>query len=293
MEKTAIKFSVGENAKNIGADVKIVQELLNIIIEQNELIPFDRLKTDGIAGKKTKHIIREYQRRIVGMAAPDGRVDPNGKTFKSLIEKTKNKKPKKISHTSVFVASQSAIALLLGIKPPTKPVFSLQHFVEPQYPSGAGSELRNLSKEEFVKRIHAAAKIEEKTSKVPAAITTAQAILETGYGKAVPIDINTGKYSYNLFGIKGIGSAGYVSVYTHEFYNGKKTKIIDKFKAYTSFPESIKSRTDFLKQNKRYKSLFSTTDPEQWAKGLQASGYATDPKYADKLISIMNKWSLK
>jgi hypothetical protein len=295
MEKISIKFAVGENAKNNTSDVTIVQSLINKLIEANKLMPLDLLRVDGIAGKKTKHAIRELQRRIIGMSAPDGRIDPNGKTLKRLTGflevKQKNLSfPSKPLFNSI---QKSPLEIFLGFSMNGMAKVNLSHLVDPAFPAGNAMDLRNLTKEEFVKKIYEAAKIEQKTSLVPAAITTAQAILETGFGRAIPIDINSGKYSYNLFGIKGIGPAGFVSVYTHEFFNGKKQKIVDKFKAYHNFAESITGRTSFLKQNKRYKSLFTTNDPEQWAKGLQSAGYATDPKYADKLISIMNKWSLE
>jgi flagellum-specific peptidoglycan hydrolase FlgJ len=153
-------------------------------------------------------------------------------------------------------------------------------------------DLRNLSHKEFVDTVYADAKKDESTSKVPAAVTTAQACLETGYGKSVPTDIDTGTYSYNLFGIKGVGSAGSVTVWTHEVEHGVRVKIKDKFQAYHSFEESIAGRSDFFRKNKRYHHLFNSTDPNDWANGLQSSGYATDPDYAKKLIAIIKIWSL-
>ncbi|WP_421356281.1 glycoside hydrolase family 73 protein [Pseudocitrobacter faecalis] len=136
------------------------------------------------------------------------------------------------------------------------------------------------------------AKKNEITSGVPAAITTAQAILETGYGRIVPVDIYNGSYSNNLFGIKAHGSQSFVSTYTHEYINGVKVKIIDKFIKYDSFEESIAGRTDFFVKNKRYHFLFNYTDPCDWARGLQEAKYATGPHYADKLINIMRRENL-
>jgi flagellum-specific peptidoglycan hydrolase FlgJ len=60
-----------------------------------------------------------------------------------------------------------------------------------------------------------------------------------------------------------------------------------------SFEESIAGRSTFFKKNKRYHALFDSKDPNKWAKGLQDSGYATDPDYANKLIAIMKQWALK
>lgn len=145
---------------------------------------------------------------------------------------------------------------------------------------------------EFVDFVFREAKKNEAFSHVPASITTAQAILETGYGKSVPVDIYTGEYSNNLFGIKAHGSPNFVWVNTHEFINGVKKAVVDKFMKYDSYEESISARSDFFVKNKRYHFLFDYTEPCDWAKGLQDAGYATDPNYANKLIGIMNKEGL-
>lgn len=150
----------------------------------------------------------------------------------------------------------------------------------------------NFTRSQFVTFVYESANESQAISRVPAEITAAQAILETGYGKSVPIDVNTGIYSYNLFGIKAHGHPEFVEIYTHEYEGGVKVKILDKFRAYDSFEDSISGRADFFVKNKRYHSLFESSDPVLWAQGLQDKGYATDPKYAYKLISIMktNGW---
>ncbi|WP_240725722.1 glucosaminidase domain-containing protein [Escherichia sp. E4694] len=149
-----------------------------------------------------------------------------------------------------------------------------------------------ITGKEFVKYVFAEAKENEETSRVPAAITTAQAILETGYGKSVPTDIKSKKYSYNIFGIKAHGNPDYVEDYTHEVENGKRVRIIDKFQTYDSYSDSINGRADFFKKNPRYHFLFNSSDPIEWAKGLQKAGYATDPNYANSLISVMKSQGL-
>ncbi|WP_083789262.1 glucosaminidase domain-containing protein [Caldicellulosiruptor kronotskyensis] len=72
-------------------------------------------------------------------------------------------------------------------------------------------------------------------------------MLESNYGKSVPVDKKTGQYSYDLFGIKGEGPAGSVTVTTTEYVNGKKIKIEDRFRAYNNFEESIKDHSEFLR----------------------------------------------
>ncbi|HGS7071285.1 TPA: glycoside hydrolase family 73 protein [Klebsiella quasipneumoniae subsp. quasipneumoniae] len=144
-----------------------------------------------------------------------------------------------------------------------------------------------LTKQQFTDAVYEAALKEQEKSGIPAAITTAQAIDESGYGRKVPVDLNNKTYSFNLFGIKAKSGQEFVEIWTTEHINGSNIKIKDKFAAYNSFEESIADRTKFLTENKRYASLFESDDPEKWAHGLQDKGYATDPNYASKLISIM------
>ncbi|MES2824557.1 MAG: glucosaminidase domain-containing protein [Pseudomonadota bacterium] len=302
MNEIRIAASVGENAKNNYCDVRTIQKALNQIVQQNILVPLGPLKEDGIAGRNTKLAIRQFQRVSLAMAAPDGRIDVGGKTLKqlnALIEATG-----KLNVNSILKAN--TCSSIKGSENQLASVF--QQFNRIQYgllagvithkaqalnvSSNTNSDLRTLSKSEFVKQVFEEAKKEATKSEIPAAVTTAQAILETGYGKSVPTDMNTKQYSYNLFGIKGIGTAGSVTVYTHEVINGKRIKILDKFQAYHSFSESISGRTKFLTKNKRYKHLFDITDPKKWAEGLQKAVYATDPNYAKLLITIMTSWKL-
>jgi flagellum-specific peptidoglycan hydrolase FlgJ len=145
----------------------------------------------------------------------------------------------------------------------------------------------------FVGKIYSAALADQYRTGVPASISTAQAILESFYGKSVPVDINDGQYSYNLFGIKGSGDAGSVLINTHEVLGGQRVLVQDKFAAYTSFEASIDDHSNFLSRNSRYSSLFESTDASVWANGLQSKGYATDPNYATKLLSIIKRWSIK
>ncbi|MBP2198266.1 type VI secretion system tip protein TssI/VgrG [Pantoea cypripedii] len=142
-------------------------------------------------------------------------------------------------------------------------------------------------KQVFFDKVNSAAKAIEKKTGIPAEIITAQAILESSWGTLVPIDEKTKKVSNNLFGIKAHGSPNYVETWTHENINGKRVRVMDKFASYDSIDEGIEQHAQFLLKNPRYSSLFHSTDPVDWAKGLQAKGYATDPNYAKKLIDIM------
>lgn len=103
----------------------------------------------------------------------------------------------------------------------------------------------------------------------------AQAALESNWGRSAP--------GNNYFGIKGAGG----TQTTREFINGQWVTIKDSFRRYNSPTESILDWGNFLGKYKRYDPVFSAQGPEAQARALGASGYATDPRYGQKLLSIM------
>jgi flagellum-specific peptidoglycan hydrolase FlgJ len=138
-----------------------------------------------------------------------------------------------------------------------------------------------LSPAEFGRLFGPVAREASRVSGVPASIIMAQAALETGWGASA---IGSAK---NLFGIKGTGPAGSVRVSTKEFRNGRMVSEMANFRKYNSWAESIADHGRLL-QNSRYaKAMQNKNNPDQFARELQKAGYATDPAYASKLISIM------
>lgn len=75
-----IQGSVGQGGDNVEGDVRLVQQLLN----RHDLAPLKRLVEDGRAGPATLEAIRHFQVRYLNMKSPDGRVDPDGRTFRRL-----------------------------------------------------------------------------------------------------------------------------------------------------------------------------------------------------------------
>lgn len=137
-----------------------------------------------------------------------------------------------------------------------------------------------------------ALRVRERTG-MSAALQVAQAALETGYGQYVPVDKYTGRFSYNLFGIKGEGPAGSVISNTWEEYNGVAYRVDDRFRAYSSLEESWDDHWRFLMERDRYAPFRAVAaDPVLGAWALRRSGYATDSRYAQKLIDIMNRYDL-
>lgn len=126
-----------------------------------------------------------------------------------------------------------------------------------------------------------------------AALQTAQAILESGWGQSVPVDKYTGVLSYNLFGIKGKGTIGSVTSNTWEVYNGVTYRIDDKFRAYNNLEESWKDHKALLLNAKRYAPFTEVMyDYTKAAWAIKRAGYATDPNYPIKLIDIIYKYKL-
>lgn len=122
--------------------------------------------------------------------------------------------------------------------------------------------------------------------KIPISILIAQAALESGWGRHVKDNA--------YFGIKSHKSKGEkTSFTTTEFINGKKITIKDSFRAYTNFGEAAEDYGKFLTTNPRYKPAFEhSSNPHKFSKALQSSGYATDPEYSKKLISIISTYYL-
>ena len=118
---------------------------------------------------------------------------------------------------------------------------------------------------------------------IPASITLAQALLESGIGNS-----DLAKFANNHFGIKC------TTDWKGKGYYKDDDQKDDCFRVYNNPVESFKDHSEFLKR-KRYASLFELDkdDYEGWAKGLKAAGYATNPKYPDLLINIIEKYNLQ
>lgn len=150
-----------------------------------------------------------------------------------------------------------------------------------------------IEKDKFLGLASELAKVSREKTGMSAALQTAQAILETGWGQSVPVDKYTGLLSNNLFGIKGQGSAGAVISNTWEVYNGTTYRVDAEFRAYDSVNMSWADHKEFLLTRERYapfKLVMHESTQGAWA--LKSAGYATDPKYPIKLMEIINQYNL-
>lgn len=117
---------------------------------------------------------------------------------------------------------------------------------------------------------------------IPASITLAQGIIESGSGNS-----SLAKFANNHFGIKC------TSDWKGKGYYKDDDKKDDCFRVYKDARESYRDHSEFLKR-KRYSALFELdkNDYRNWALGLKAAGYATNPKYPDMLINVIDKYKL-
>jgi len=123
---------------------------------------------------------------------------------------------------------------------------------------------------------------EMNTYGIPASITLAQGIIESGSGNS-----SLAKYANNHFGIKCTSEWKGKAYYKNDDQNN------DCFRVYKDARESYKDHSEFLKR-KRYSALFELdkNDYVNWAKGLKQAGYATNPRYPDMLINTIEKYQL-
>ncbi|MFA5985045.1 MAG: flagellar assembly peptidoglycan hydrolase FlgJ [Methylococcaceae bacterium] len=144
------------------------------------------------------------------------------------------------------------------------------------------------SPQDFVQRLRPYAQQAAKELGVEPGVLLAQAALETGWGQSL-IKNSNGSNSFNLFNIKAdkAWQGRQAQVPTLEYEGGVVKKVNAGFRSYSSFKESFKDYVSFIKSNPRYENaLRQAGNPKQYVQELQKAGYATDPKYADKVLDI-------
>ena len=144
---------------------------------------------------------------------------------------------------------------------------------------GAGQNPRQA----YINQYSALAVSEMQRTGVPASITLAQALLESGAGQS-PLATK----AHNHFGLK-----------CHNEWKGERFLYDDEtpdecFRVYPTAEDSYRAHSDYLVEHDRYKALFDLEpgDYQGWARGLRRAGYATDPGYATKLINLIEDFQL-
>ncbi len=134
-------------------------------------------------------------------------------------------------------------------------------------------------KEDFIRKYRQSAILVGMACDFPPVILLVQAALETGWGRHVPKN--------NLFGIKDVPwIPGNQVLRTSEYKNGWKEETVE-FEDFQSPLESMLAYVALIRNSRRYRTAWALRhDPESYFRAIQAAGYATDPQYAEKCISI-------
>jgi LysM repeat protein len=142
---------------------------------------------------------------------------------------------------------------------------------------------QKITPEEYIETYKDIAMKEMKKHKIPASITLAQGLLESGAGNS-----ELARKAKNHFGIK-----------CHKEWNGRTFRMDDDaknecFRRYRKAEDSYRDHSEFLTTRSRYADLFKLNimDYKAWAHGLKAAGYATNPSYANLLITRIETYKL-
>ena len=147
---------------------------------------------------------------------------------------------------------------------------------------GLWAQLKNATYEAYIDEYREVAIEQQRRHGIPASITMAQAILESAAGQS-----ELATKANNHFGIKC------TSDWPGKTYKYDDNRQNECFRKYADVADSYEDHSLFLKR-KRYESLFALSmgDYKNWAYGLKACGYATDPKYPEKLIRLIELYDL-
>lgn len=146
------------------------------------------------------------------------------------------------------------------------------------------------TKKQFIDNLMPDAKRSAARLGVEPNVVVAIAALETGWGKHM-IKNTHGASSHNLFGIKAHGlNTPYTMHKTTEFIDNKPVTVDAAFRQYDSDASAINDFADFLLANPRYETALKASDDNiRFLRELQSAGYATDPEYANKAISVLRQ----
>ncbi|MGQ9898520.1 MAG: LysM peptidoglycan-binding domain-containing protein [Acidobacteriota bacterium] len=167
---------------------------------------------------------------------------------------------------------------------PSRPATPVAPQVNTTAPVGAIPRTGNA----FIDSIAADAIRSQRATGVPASVTIAQAILESGWGRS-----QLTRQANNYFGIKGEGPAGSVTMRTREVINGREVYVNAQFRRYNSAAESFTDHGQFFIRNSRYATAMQhTNDAFRFAAEIHRAGYATDPNYTNLLHRLIREYDL-
>jgi flagellar protein FlgJ len=166
---------------------------------------------------------------------------------------------------------------------------------KPRYP-WCGQEPATVpaaSRQAFFARVAPAAQASMRKYKVPASVTIAQAVLESGWGRSTLTRLDHSYFGMKCFGSPGSIAVGCSSYATHECSGSRCYSTRADFRAYRSMADSFADHGQQLATLPRYQTAMKyAADPARFAREVHKAGYATSPTYADNLIKLMQQYDL-
>lgn len=211
-----------------------------------------------------------------------------GESFEQLIQRVRSEKPV----TGVQAPStELSASTVVTESTPAKLVASTGTSRQPAHTPEARISVSFDSPETFVSAMKPYAERAAKLLGIDSSVLIAQAALETGWGQKV---IQNGQgSSNNLFNIKADRSwqGDKMATQTLEYHQGVPVKERAAFRAYDSYQQSFDDYVQFLERNPRYTTALREHhgDSEQFMQGIHQAGYATDPNYVDKVMSVKRR----
>jgi flagellum-specific peptidoglycan hydrolase FlgJ len=167
------------------------------------------------------------------------------------------------------------------------PATSSPRYGRSQVAASSASVPDSAAQQAFINELIPGALAAQRQYGIPAAVTIAQAIDESGWGQS-----QLATQDHNLFGIKGTGPGGSVLRPTQEYQNGQLVNVNAPFRVYSDVAQSISDHTLLLATGSSYKqAMADRRSPDAFANDLTGV-YATDPNYGANLITIMRQYNL-
>ena len=147
-----------------------------------------------------------------------------------------------------------------------------------------------MKPKDFINTIKNDAMVSAAQSKIYASFSIAEAALESAWGSSM-----LATQGHNLFGVKADKSwkGNTINLRTREFLNGRWCFVNALWRKYPSWLGGFNDHAEFLHNNKRYEKAFLAKSVEEFIVEIANAGYATDPLYASKIISIIKEHQLK
>ncbi|MBG9988936.1 glycoside hydrolase family 73 protein [Aerococcaceae bacterium DSM 111176] len=210
---------------------------------------------------------------------------PKRSKFKSWWQKFKPAFLQRVGCLTIFLV---ILGILLSLIVYRLANYSLNQFEEFQQEQAATEQ-----RQEFIHQLVPVAQNLQRQYGVLASVSLGQAALESNFGTS-----ELGASYNNLYGVKTEAEdPDGANMSTMEFVDDEWIEIVDRFKVYPSWEASMREHAELIYygtswDSEFYQDVLAGDTYQEQANGLQSAGYATDPDYADKVISMIETWEL-